>query len=321
MQPTQSIFNTNPKTSSKTTAIDLFAGAGGTTAGAKQAGIDVLWAANHNPLAVQVHEANHQDTMHVTQDLHQADWSAIPEHDIAFASPCCGGHSRAAGKKKRSKKADVSRSTAWAVIGCAEYHREEAWVIENVTDFLSWNLFPAWRYAMESLGYSLSFNTVNAKHLGIPQNRERLIIVATQSKHPLELNLGQQEIIPARSIIDFDESKYKWGLLSERCAATRNRAEQAKKDFGQTCLIALYGSEKTGRSMDNPLGTVTTVNKHYLVMGDKIRPLSVQELAKAQSFDESYIFPEQVTSAKHFIGNAVPPKMAKAVSEFILKAA
>ncbi|HCJ7273417.1 TPA: DNA cytosine methyltransferase [Vibrio cholerae] len=39
--------------------IDLFAGAGGTTTGAKAAGIDVVWAANHNPVAVEFHAKNH----------------------------------------------------------------------------------------------------------------------------------------------------------------------------------------------------------------------------------------------------------------------
>lgn len=82
-----------------TTAIDLFAGLDGWSTGARNAGIDVIWAANHWPVAVEWHSANHPDAIHICQDLHQADWSKVPAHDIMLASPCCQGHSKARGKK------------------------------------------------------------------------------------------------------------------------------------------------------------------------------------------------------------------------------
>lgn len=82
-----------------TTAIDLFAGLGGWSTGARAAGVQVLWAANHWPVAVEWHSANHPDTQHVCQDLHQARWEQVPAHDILLASPCCQGHAKARGKK------------------------------------------------------------------------------------------------------------------------------------------------------------------------------------------------------------------------------
>ncbi len=56
---------------------DLFAGAGGSSEGARQAGARVVWAANHWPLAVEVHELNHPETAHACQDLTQADFRAL----------------------------------------------------------------------------------------------------------------------------------------------------------------------------------------------------------------------------------------------------
>ncbi|AEC20065.1 hypothetical protein PT7_1525 [Pusillimonas sp. T7-7] len=61
-------------------AIDLFAGLGGNSEGAKQAGVPVVWAANHWESAVQIHAANHPGTGHACQDLHQADWTQVPAH-------------------------------------------------------------------------------------------------------------------------------------------------------------------------------------------------------------------------------------------------
>lgn len=95
-----------------TTAIDLFSGLGGWSTGARAAGVQVLWAANHWPEAVKWHAANHTSTEHVCQDLHQAQWENVPAHDLLLASPCCQGHSKARGKKSGNPQHDSSRSTA-----------------------------------------------------------------------------------------------------------------------------------------------------------------------------------------------------------------
>lgn len=302
-------------------AIDLFAGAGGTTSGLVKAGVDVIWAANHNPEAVKYHELNHPGTIHSCQDLHQADFSEIPVHDIMFASPCCQGHSKAAGRNKRSVKADKSRSTAWAVVSCAEVHHQDVCVVENVSDFEKWSLFPVWEMALQKLGYTLSKNTVNARQLGIPQNRERTFYVATKSKNPLVLQFPHLEDVPAISFIDLNPEPYKWDRVVDRVEATQRRVRNGRLAYGDIFLDAAYGSEKKGRSIHKPLGTVTTVNKHSLVIGDNIRALTVNELATAQSFDNDYKWPTSSTAAKTMIGNAVPPLMAKAVVEAVMRAA
>lgn len=69
------------------TAVDLFAGMGGWTTGARAAGVNVVWAANHWPTAVHWHAANHPETVHVCQDLQQANWSKVPWHNLLLASP------------------------------------------------------------------------------------------------------------------------------------------------------------------------------------------------------------------------------------------
>lgn len=150
-------------------AIDLFAGAGGFSTGARLAGCEVVWAANHWPLAVEWHAANHPDAAHVCQDLHQADWTRVPAHDLLLASPCCQGHSRARGKGHGNPQHDASRSTAWAVVSAAEFHRPQFVVVENVPEFLQWALYPAWAAAMQALGYSLSPHIVDSADHGVPQ--------------------------------------------------------------------------------------------------------------------------------------------------------
>ena len=122
--------------------IDLFAGLGGFSTGAKMAGCNVVWAANHWRAAVDMHTLNHPNTLHICQDLQQADWSQVPAHDLLMASPACQGHSRARGKDRAHH--DAQRSTAWAVVSAAESHRPAVVLVENVPEFAQWTLYPAW---------------------------------------------------------------------------------------------------------------------------------------------------------------------------------
>ena len=111
-------------------AIDLFAGAGGFTAGATSAGAQVLWAANHWPAAVETHRENHPGVLHSCQDLTQADFGQVPDHDLLMASPACQGHAKARGVERPHH--DALRSTAWAVIACVEAKRPANVIVENV---------------------------------------------------------------------------------------------------------------------------------------------------------------------------------------------
>lgn len=153
-------------------AIDLFAGIGGFSEGAKQAKVRVVWAANHWRLAVEFHSANHPEAIHVCQDLHQADWREVPRHDVCLASPACQGHSKARGKERPYH--DALRSTAWAVVSCLEYHRSPFAVVENVPEFLDWSLYPSWADALGRLGYSLAPHIIDSADHGVPQHRLRM---------------------------------------------------------------------------------------------------------------------------------------------------
>ena len=56
----------------------------------------------------------------------------LQTHDLLLASPCCQGHAKARGKKSGNAQHDASRSTAWAVVSAAEFHRPEVVLVENV---------------------------------------------------------------------------------------------------------------------------------------------------------------------------------------------
>lgn len=303
------------------TAIDLFAGIGGNTIAAKQSGIHVLWAANHNKLVVDFHSQNHPDVEHSCQDLQQADWSQVPYSDLLMASPCCQGHTKARGKE--GPHHHLSRSTAWAPVACAEYHSNEFIMIENVTEFLEWSLLPQWQSCFETLGYSLSINILDSADYGIAQHRKRVFIIGTKSKNPIKLKLVTEEHRPFSSIVKWDSAK--WSPISKpgRAQATLLRIESGRSRFGDCFVMPYYksGSGKTGRSLDRPLGTVTTKDRWAIVKGNNMRMLSVEEYRRAMSFPENTILPRRKDQAVHALGNATCPKLVRKVLAALLKAA
>lgn len=304
-------------------AIDLFAGAGGFSTGAQMAGIDLVWAANHWPAAVAIHAANHPGAEHACQDLHQTNWMDVPAHDILLASPCCQGHSRARGKANGNPQHDASRSTAWAVVSAAEYHRPAFAVIENVPEFTEWTLYPAWCAAMSALGYCLTPMIVDAADHGAPQHRERLFIVAARAAHPIMISMEKRAHVPADSFIDFGAGKWQPIDKPGRAPATLRRVAAGRASFGDRFLMPYYGggSGLTGRSLHRPVGTITTRDRWGIVDGDRTRMLSKEECRAAMGFPASYVLPAKHTDAVHMLGNAVCPPAARDVITAMLAAA
>lgn len=302
-------------------AADLFAGLGGFSCGATMAGCEVVFAANHWQAAVDTHSLNHPEAQHLCQDLHQAVWADVPAHDILLASPCCQGHSKARGKANGNPQHDASRSTAWAVVSAAEYHRPEIVVVENVPEYVKWSLYPAWRIAMEALGYCLAPHIIDAADHGVPQHRERLFIVATRSKHPLMLQFPVRDRVPASSFIDFTAGKWQPIEKPGRAPATLARIASGRRVHGGRFISSYYGNEKGGRSIARPIGTITTRDRHAIIDGDRMRMLSVQEGRAAMGFPESYRLPDQQRLAIHMLGNAVCPPVARDVIQAVRAAA
>lgn len=116
------------KKNSYLTATDQFCGAGGSTSGAKKAGVEVKMALNHWELAIETHNTNHPDTHHDCTDVQACDPRRYPSTDILITSPECTNHSLAKGKKRKNRgQLDIfgsseldavserSRATMWDV--------------------------------------------------------------------------------------------------------------------------------------------------------------------------------------------------------------
>ena len=300
-------------------AIDLFAGAGGFTIGAQQAGAKVLWAANHWQLAVDTHSANHAEAQHLCQDLHQCDWTSVPDHELLLASPSCQGHSKARGKEE--VRHDAARATAWAVVSACEVKRPQTALVENVAEFLDWSLYPAWEMALKALGYHITHDIYDAADFGVPQHRIRAFICANLGK-PIHLKPANWVHRPATDFLDFNSGS--WSVINKpgRSKKTLRSIERGRADHGDTFLSPYYssGSGLTGRSVHRPIGTITTKARWALIHKQRMRMLTVPEQRSAMGFPHDYKLPNAQYKAIHLLGNAVPPAMPKHFVEQIRQA-
>ena len=304
-------------------AVDLFSGWGGFTEGATQAGIEVVWAANHWPLAVQAHAQNHPSTHHECQDLRQADWGKLPDYDILLASPSCQGSSRAAQPSRaRSERVrrhhDELRATAACIIDCAHLTDPKAIIVENTQDFTKWGpdgkpgaLYQWWKSGLEILGYHLQELRLIASHMGAPQRRDRLFIVATKGRAvELDLAIDKGEMAFGPCIEDEPEG-VKWKSVKRATEAVKGRITKGRRNCGRNFLTQ-HVTGHPGVPLDQPIRTITTKDQWAVVEGNWYRGLSIREYARAMGFGDHYTWPKVgKKTAVRGLGNAVCPPVAK----------
>lgn len=306
-------------------AVDLFAGGGGFTEAATIADVRVVWAANHWPLAVQWHAANHPDVVHACQDLHQFDFARAPRHGVLIGSPECRGHTKALtafGKGKRGKAPahDMSRATMWAVLTCAEVHRPKLVIVENVIEVRGWVFWRAWMQAWADLGYTARDLVLDAADFGVPQNRVRLFVVLsrTSTLDGLHNAIDRRRVphVGAESFVDVDGGTG-WEAVAAKTPGVQGRIAKARRRIPRGPFLTQHVTGHPGRLLSRPIGSITTKHQWAIVRptrrGDEMRMLDGREHACAHGFRRDYLIPDAVGQAVHLVGNAVPPLLGAAV--------
>lgn len=307
-------------------ASDLFSGLGGFTEGATRAGADVRFAANHWPAAVEWHARNHPAVHHECQDLAQMDMRLLPRGGLLLAAPACQGFSTN-GQSSRaqpnvSAKHQADRNTAWAVLAACDTARPDVVVVENVERFTAWQLFGAWTSVLAAMGYHVVPHVLNARAYGGAQNRRRMILTAAL-RGPIELapHLAVDPLSIADCLFSDNHAELRWRPIAATPAGVQAKIRAAQRTAGARCFWSNVDSAR-GRPLNGPLPTVTTrsIGQFYVIDGDRCRALHVRELARAQSFPDTYQLPLERTLAGRLIGNAIDVRLARGVVEQVLAA-
>ncbi|MBN2579133.1 MAG: DNA cytosine methyltransferase [Pirellulales bacterium] len=271
----------------KLKAADLFCGGGGFTTGAEQSGrVSVVLAVNHWRTAIDTHSYNHPRTRHICariDDIDPRHDKSIPELDILLASPECTHHSIARGGRPID---DQKRATPWHVCVWAEAKRPKWIVVENVREFRNWGplddrgqpiksrkgeIFRQWIRSIESIGYQVDHQILNAADFGAATKRLRLFIVCRRGHSrrdipwPDPTHSGRW--IPAWQIIDW--SKPCPSIISRKkplAEKTLRRIEIGLRKFvGQAAepFIVRPRNHCTADGLGDPLSTITTSGAHH----------------------------------------------------------
>jgi DNA (cytosine-5)-methyltransferase 1 len=312
----------------KRKGVDLFAGAGGFTEGAEAAGVEVTDAANHSELAIRVHSVNHPRVRHHLQDLRQFNFATLDPFDILLASPSCVGHSRA-GQPARAKSArmaathDAYRSTAWAVTDCLQVCRPALALVENVPTFLRWELLEPWLDCLTRLGYSHSIQVLRASRWGVPQRRDRAVIVARLDGPAISITEDVDAIEPGCDTV-FDASARDWIRIRDMPKTVSQKGHRTAREKVTTANDKLDGALGWGQHVNSPsawgvpasepVNTLTTqaMCQTWWVRDGMYRTWNKREVARAMGFRDSYNF-AGITSREtigRLMGNAMPPPMA-----------
>jgi DNA (cytosine-5)-methyltransferase 1 len=155
----------------------------------------------------------------------------------------------------------------------------------------------------------VSPHLVDAADHGVPQHRVRVFVVCTRSSNPIQLRLPKRDHVAVNSVIDWDG--YSWTLIDKpgRSAATLARVASGRAKFGRRFVAPFYGSGsgETGRSVDRPIGTLTTIDRWLVVDGDRCRVLQPAENLRIMGMKPTTVLPKVKRQANHLIGNAVAP--------------
>ncbi|HEY0977681.1 MAG TPA: DNA cytosine methyltransferase [Flavobacteriales bacterium] len=308
-------------------AIDMFAGGGGSSWGAKQAGVKVVAAFDLWHLAEKNHEANFPDVRFYRDRLENLDLKKVRKEvgriDLIMASPECTNHSPAKGNKPRSEE---SKDTAFQVTRFAEAFKPKWIVVENVVNMRKWSRYKEFQGKLEALGYKCTEQVLNAADFGVAQSRRRLFLLCQRGKKaPLKTHKPDLPKVSVRPIVNMNGA-YRWTPLNQprRAKATLERASRGfeKMGYNSAFLLVYYGSDGGGgwQRLSRPLRTITTVDRFAIVkptpQGHVMRMLQVPELQQAMGM-HGMCFEHGTRRDKiKMIGNAVcPPVMATVLRE------
>jgi DNA (cytosine-5)-methyltransferase 1 len=317
-------------TTAKIRALDLFCGAGGSSWGAREAGVEIVAAFDCWPLAGEAHDANFPEAEFISGRLEEQDVDALAKNygkiDLILASPECTNHSPAKGNKPRCEQ---SKDTAFQVVRFAKAFKPRWIVIENVVNMRKWPRYAEFKSALEKLGYKLQEQILNSAHFGVAQSRRRLFLTADLKQEPLKIVSRKRTVGKVADIVDLNGT-YKWTPLRapKRATATLERAERGISAMGadKPFLLVYYGSDGGGgwQKLNRPLRTITTVDRFALVKPDAqhghvMRMLQVPELQAAMGMPLKMKLEAGTRRDRiKMIGNAVcPPVMKRVIKSLV----
>jgi DNA (cytosine-5)-methyltransferase 1 len=317
--------------------ISLFSGCGGLDLGFSQAKFNIIWANEYDRSIWNTYELNHPKTVLDRRNIKDINSSEIPECLGIIGGPPCQSWSQAgAGRGINDSRGQLF----YEYIRIVKDKKPLFFLAENVSGILSQRHIKAFTNILNQfrkIGYEVSYQLLNANDFGVPQDRQRVIIIGYYHElggvfdFPSSVNSGlkiQDAIYDLRLIepVKVKDKITKYHLLTPN------------HEYLDTSFSSIYMSRNRVRSWNEPSFTIQAggrhaplhpqANKMIFVEKDKrifdplspkaYRRLSVRECARIQTFPDDFIFKyEYINNGYKMVGNAVPINFARILASKI----
>ncbi|EKN3570332.1 DNA cytosine methyltransferase [Yersinia enterocolitica] len=341
----------------KIKVFDFFSGCGGTSQGFTQAGMDVVFGLDFDRDAGESFKLNFPKAKFYTSDIRTLNIDVVNNivnplrkkgYPILFSgcAPCQPFSRQNGHKSSKDPRLNLLKEFSRFV----ENIRPDFVFVENVPGIQKVDAgngpFIEFVQLLSNLGYSYSYDVLPALWFGVPQTRERLVLIASKvcdavlphKTHDGTMNpyttvrdwidhLPKIEAGTSHSEVPDHQSAKLTDINIERIRATKEGGgrETWPEHLILPCHLKHKGhTDVYGRlSWDKPASGLTTRCISYsngrFGHPEQDRAISVREAACLQTFPLEYRFVGNLQSKARQIGNAVPPKMAEAVGKEIIK--
>lgn len=322
-------------------SIDLFAGIGGIRLGFESAfgeGIETVFVSEWDKYAQKTYSENFKDDFSIAGDITQIDAKDIPDFDICLAGFPCQAFSLAGARKGFDDDyKGMCRGTLFLdVARICEEHKPKVIFCENVKGLVihdKGRTFKIITKTFEDLGYKVFYKVLNSKDYGVPQNRERIYIVAFRNDihsdnftfpEPTDTNKVLADIIEEHEVsVKYYLSTVYLDTLRKhkaRHAAKGNGFGYEIRDLQGIAGAIVCGGMGRERNLiiDNRLTNFVPVTKiKGEVNREGIRKMTPREWARLQGFPDNYKLPLADVHLYKQFGNSVTVPVITAIAKQI----
>ena len=328
--------------------IDLFSGVGGFSSGLIEAGYKHILSVDNNKYCKDAYRINFPEHKFILKDISKLFKEELlgsigkkKIHLVVGGPPCQGfstiGKRISSNESVRNSK-DKRNNLVYEFIRIVEIIQPSVFVMENVRGIKTrenGNIFSNLLKRITRSGYAYKVKVLNAAHYGVPQNRERVFIIGTNTKKNIEFpdethGLDLFNLKPLKTVGEafqnlenkkdiknhiplkhghINVKRYKFIPEGGRMPEDKLPKELYRRNFGNTF-----------KRLDRKLPSLTMVPGHnaFPLHPTLNRSLTVREAARIQTFDDRFEFVGPRHEQCIQVGNAVPPLLGKVIGKKIM---
>ena len=291
--------------------IDLFAGIGGIRLGFEAVGGTCVFSSEFDEDACKTYEANFKE--HPSGDITKIDAKSIPDFDILLGGFPCQAFSIIG--KLEGFANETCGTLFFDIERILKAKKPKAFMLENVRNLTAHdggNTFRTIKEHLEAIGYNVYAKVLNALDFGVPQKRERIIIVGFLD----DVTFSFPEPVPEdkrKGLDDILEKKVDKKYYVRDAIRESRLARLKDKNYPKPYISH---ENMSGSITPHPYSSALRAgaSANYILINDERRPTE-REMLRIQGFPDTYKIVVPYTKMKKQCGNSVAVPVIEAVAE------